>query len=47
MSLSRRDLPLNALRAFEVAARRGNVGRAADEMGVTHGATGNSKPTLN
>ncbi|NLW96821.1 MAG: LysR family transcriptional regulator [Xanthomonadaceae bacterium] len=29
---------LNALRAFEAAARRGNLSRAADELHVTHGA---------
>ncbi|WXL26156.1 LysR family transcriptional regulator [Ectopseudomonas mendocina] len=30
--------PLNALRAFESAARLGSVSRAADELHVTHGA---------
>lgn len=30
--------PLNALRAFEVAARLGSLSRAADELHVTHGA---------
>ncbi len=30
--------PLNALRAFEAAARLGSVGRAAGELHVTHGA---------
>jgi DNA-binding transcriptional LysR family regulator len=30
--------PLNALRAFEAAARLGGVGRAADALHVTHGA---------
>lgn len=30
--------PLNALRAFEVAARLGSVSLAADELHVTHGA---------
>jgi DNA-binding transcriptional LysR family regulator len=30
--------PLNALRAFEAAARHGHMGRAARELGVTHGA---------
>ena len=30
--------PLNALRAFEAAARLGSVSRAADELHVTHGA---------
>jgi DNA-binding transcriptional LysR family regulator len=34
-----RDLPsLNALRAFEVTARLGSVGRAAEALHVTHGA---------
>lgn len=31
-------LPLNALRAFEAAARLGRATAAADELGVTHGA---------
>lgn len=30
--------PLNALRAFEAAARHGSMSRAADELGVTPGA---------
>ena len=30
--------PLNALRAFEAAARLGSLSRAADELHVTHGA---------
>jgi DNA-binding transcriptional LysR family regulator len=30
--------PLNALRAFEAAARHQSVSRAADELHVTHGA---------
>ena len=30
--------PLNALRAFEAAARLQSIGRAADELNVTHGA---------
>jgi LysR family glycine cleavage system transcriptional activator len=30
--------PLNALRAFEAAARHENLSRAAEELGVTHGA---------
>ena len=30
--------PLNALRAFEAAARHGSFKHAADELGVTHGA---------
>lgn len=38
MPLSRRNLPLNALRAFEVAGRYCHLGRAAQELGVTHGA---------
>lgn len=36
MSSSR--LPLNALRAFEAAARLGSMSAAAAELGVTHGA---------
>ncbi len=35
---TRRTHPLNALRAFEAAARLGRVSAAADELGVTHGA---------
>ena len=31
-------LPLNALRAFEAAARLGSMSAAAGELGVTHGA---------
>ncbi len=38
MLLSRRHLPLNAMRAFEVAARHCHLRRAAEELGVTHGA---------
>lgn len=34
----RRSTPLNALRAFESAARLGRGTAAADELGVTHGA---------
>lgn len=34
----RRQLPLNALRAFEAAARHCHLRKAADELGVTHGA---------
>jgi len=30
--------PLNALRAFEAAARHASFSHAADELGVTHGA---------
>ena len=30
--------PLAALRAFEAVARLGSVGKAADELHVTHGA---------
>jgi LysR family glycine cleavage system transcriptional activator len=35
---SRKNLPVAALRAFEAAARHGQISRAADELGVTHGA---------
>lgn len=38
MKLDRRTLPLNAMRAFEVAARYCHLRRAAQELGVTHGA---------
>jgi LysR family glycine cleavage system transcriptional activator len=39
MPLRRRDLPpLNAVRAFESAARHGSFKDAASELGVTHGA---------
>ena len=34
----RQPLPLNALRAFEAAARLGRLTAAASELGVTHGA---------
>jgi DNA-binding transcriptional LysR family regulator len=38
-TLQKRHLPpLNALRTFEAAARHLHMGRAADELGVTHGA---------
>ena len=36
--MSRRLPPLNALRAFEAAARHGNFRKAADELNVTHSA---------
>lgn len=36
--MSRELPPLNALRAFEAAARLGNLSLAADELHVTHGA---------
>ncbi|TMJ35201.1 MAG: LysR family transcriptional regulator [Alphaproteobacteria bacterium] len=39
MTVRRRHLPpLNALRAFEAAARHLHLGKAADELSVTHGA---------
>lgn len=38
LKMSRRKLPLNALRSFEAAARHGHLRRAAEELGVTHGA---------
>jgi len=38
MLISRRHLPLNALRCFEAAARHCHLRRAAEELGVTHGA---------
>lgn len=36
--LDRRSLPLSALRAFESAGRHLHLGRAGEELGVTHGA---------
>ncbi|MDR1075916.1 MAG: LysR family transcriptional regulator [Xanthomonadaceae bacterium] len=43
----RRELPpLNALRAFESAARLGGVSRAAEELHVTHGAISRQIRTL-
>ncbi len=38
--------PLNALRAFETVARLGGVGRAAEELHVTHGAVSRHLRTL-
>lgn len=35
---NRRTLPIAALRAFEAAARHGQLSSAAEELGVTHGA---------
>ncbi|MDP4022980.1 LysR substrate-binding domain-containing protein [Methylobacterium sp. NEAU 140] len=37
-AVSNPRLPLNALRAFEAAARLGSMSAAATELGVTHGA---------
>src|SRR5690349_20019571 len=34
----RKNLPVAALRAFEAAARHGQMSSAADELGVSHGA---------
>ncbi|MEM7562608.1 MAG: LysR substrate-binding domain-containing protein [Pseudomonadota bacterium] len=36
--MNRRNLPFNALRAFEAAARHSSVSGAAGELGVTHSA---------
>ena len=36
--MSRKLPPLNALRAFEAAARLKSVSKAADELSVTQGA---------
>lgn len=36
--MKRKNIPLNALRAFEAAARLGRQIAAAEELGVTHGA---------
>ncbi|MEX0807332.1 MAG: LysR substrate-binding domain-containing protein [Dongiaceae bacterium] len=38
MPIRRQNLPLNALRAFEVLGRHGHMQRAAEELGVTHAA---------
>ncbi|CAN7416818.1 LysR substrate-binding domain-containing protein [Phenylobacterium sp. LjRoot164] len=38
--------PLSALRAFEAVARLGSVGRAAEELGRTHGAVSKQLQTL-
>jgi len=43
---TRRLPPLNALRAFEAAARRRSISRAAEELGVTHGAVSHQIRTL-
>ncbi|MBM6592998.1 LysR substrate-binding domain-containing protein [Microvirga pudoricolor] len=44
--VTRRLPPLNALRAFEAAARRRSISRAAEELGVTHGAVSHQVRTL-
>ena len=44
--MSRPVPPLNALRAFEAAARLGSVSRAAAELHVTHGAVSRHVRTL-
>jgi len=36
--MSRRPLPLNALRAFEAVGRHRNISRAAEELALTHAA---------
>ena len=36
--LNKRTLPLSGLRAFECAGRHLHLGRAGEELGVTHGA---------
>ncbi len=38
MPIRRQNLPLNALRTFEVLGRHGHMQRAAEELGVTHAA---------
>src|ERR1700758_180537 len=38
--------PLNAIKAFEAAARLGSFTRAADELNVTHGAVSRQTPRL-
>lgn len=44
--MNRRDLPLNALRSFEAVARHLSFSRAAEELGVTHGAVSRQISTL-
>ena len=44
--LDRRTLPLSALRAFESAGRRLHMGRAGEDLGVTHGAISHQVKTL-
>ena len=44
--MARSLLPLNALRAFEAAARHLNFSRAADELAVTPGAVSPQIPLL-
>jgi DNA-binding transcriptional LysR family regulator len=46
MSPERQHLPLHALRAFEAAARCCNFVRAAEELGVTHGAVSHQIKSL-
>ena len=36
--MDRRKLPLSALRAFEAAAQTLHLGKAGEQLGVTHGA---------
>ena len=44
--MKRSHLPLNALRAFEAAARQRSLGRAAQELSVTHGAVSHQIKSL-
>ena len=44
--MSRKLPPLNALRAFEAAARLKSVSRAADELSVTQGAVSHQVKAL-
>lgn len=44
--MSRRNLPLTSLRAFEAAARHGSFSKAADELGVTHAAVSHQMKAL-
>lgn len=46
MLFSRRNLPLNALRAFEVTGKHCHMRLAAKELGVTHGALSRQVRTL-
>ncbi len=45
-SMKHRSLPLTALRSFESAARHASFSRAAEELGVTHGAVSRQIATL-
>jgi LysR family transcriptional regulator, glycine cleavage system transcriptional activator len=46
VAMSAPKLPLSALRAFEAAARHQNYSRAAEELGLSHGAVSHHLKTL-